>query len=72
MIGQQLMDPKVKTELLSRVIREYRKNIEIRNREVKQTIKEKRKQRKVLMKTIKAAVGSNLIQGNKKLRNDLA
>lgn len=65
------MDPKVKTELFSRVIREYRKNVEIRNREVKQTIKDKRKQRKILVKTIKAAVNSNLIRNNKKIRNDL-
>lgn len=65
------MDPKVKTELFSRVIREYRKNVEIRNREVKQTIKDKRKQRKILVKTIKAAVNSNLVRNNKKIRNDL-
>lgn len=61
----------MKTELFSRVIREYRKNVEIRNREVKQTIKDKRKQRKILVKTIKAAVNSNLIRNNKKIRNDL-
>ena len=61
----------MKTELFSRVIREYRKNVEIRNREVKQTIKDKRKQRKILVKTIKAAVNSNLVRNNKKIRNDL-
>lgn len=72
MIGQKLSDPKVKTELYARVIREYRKNLEIRNKEVKLTIKDKRKQRKLLVKTIKAAVSSNLIRNNRKIRNDLA
>ncbi len=48
-IGQRLDDLKVKTELWVRVVREYRKNVQIKLTALKRQVIEKRKEKRALL-----------------------
>ena len=54
MLGQNLEDPQTKAELLTRLIREYRKNVEIKNREMRMTLRDKKQQKKKLIRSMRS------------------
>ena len=58
-VGQCVESAGLKGELWTRVIIEYRKNAEIKNRELRKQIQEKRKQRQALARAIRASERSS-------------
>lgn len=50
-----MLEEKIKGELWTRVVKEYRKNVEIKNRELRKQVLEKKRQRTVLARTLRMA-----------------